>query len=69
MISQKLDWSFNAFLEACADVDMKPAMQARNKKRAVKTAKKQKRQLNRQAALCGVAYAAHKSIVNIIRRS
>nr|DAF76511.1 MAG TPA: hypothetical protein [Caudoviricetes sp.] len=65
MISQKLDWSFNAFLDACADVDMKPAMQARNRKRAVKAAKKQKR----QAALCGVAYAAHKSIVNIIRRS
>ena len=68
-IKSKLDWSFNAFLEACAEVDMKPVMQAKNRKKAAKAAKRQKKQLNRQAALCGAAYAAHKSITNIIRRS
>lgn len=62
VISPKFDWSFSAFMDACADVNKRSAGQPKNRKRAAKKHRK-------QAALCGVAYAVHKSIVNIIRRS
>lgn len=64
MANNKLDWSFQAFLEACAEVDMSStANHIRRQKRAKKTAKyikKQNRRKNRQTAALITAHHFNK---------
>lgn len=64
MSKAKFDWSFNAFLEACAEVDMSStANRIRRQKQAKKIAKyrkKAKRKENRQATALIVAHHYNK---------
>lgn len=64
MSNNNYDWSFKAFLEACAEVDMSStANHIRGQKQAKKTAKhikKQNRRKNRQMAALITAHHFNK---------
>ncbi|MCM1284921.1 MAG: hypothetical protein NC213_00190 [Acetobacter sp.] len=66
MSKTKFDWSFGAFLEACAEVDMSStANQIRRQKQTKKIAKyrkKQNKRKNRQTAALIVAHHYNKKL-------
>lgn len=64
MANNKLDWSFKAFLEACAEVDLsstaKSIQRQKQAKKTTKHIKKQNKRKNRQTATLITAHHFNK---------